>query len=838
MSTGSFKVACPSCEGMVLIKSPALIGKKVECTLCKFPFKVEKPKEAPVKPAVKAKPPAAKPPAAKSPVAKKPAPKEEIEEVEDVEEIEEVGEIEEVVDEPTSKKKRIQEAIKKATKGKIPARKLLQEGDDAEEPTDEAEAKAKRKKKLILLGSLGGVVVVVLGLVTYMLFLRNPKQPPVPPPMAQRPNLPPPVLDETDPDEKPIKPTKQPYVPPVIEDKSTPENVTHLLPAESEQVLHLYAKNLFDRELFPYSVLFDQAGTFRDTDFAGKLGFTLSDLEDVLVAENFSKGPWTFTVLRFQKELDLPRLQKLYDLKAVAKNFKIEYYLARTPNPWFDLLGRMTVSVPEHLRGLTPARTEPLCFRLHDKKTLLVSPENVMQAFLAGRSKTLDAKDNYASLGLAMRSQLDQVERIDDKERLIWSTASDLAASRTASPRLPGLKLQRPKAIWDLSMLLQERSNRLVFMGTSLVQKDRYVFQLRHEFGCGQESDGKELAKDLVEQIYPFLRSMLDLYLKHDVHLSTPTALADEEKKEAPKDKSRFHVEAKEKRVEAHLDLYLNGPAVSEFNPILAAWASAARREVELGVQGKLKTDFASLVAGAMDELPPGAFPRGDPGIGLAQEPGERVSWLAGILPYLGQDAVQKQIDVNLSWRDPRNWAAGRIRIPHFVDPRYPDAAQFSIPPGAPLTFGATHFVGIAGVGYDAADLSRSDPKNVGILGYDGSASRDDVSKGSGLSNTMLFIQIPHEGAGGVSPWIAGGGATLRGVPEKNSVKPFVLGKDKSGAFITHGGKRGTFAAMADGSVRFISEKISDDVFKSLATFRGAPRQDLDAISPLFSEKK
>src|SRR5262245_18330917 len=42
----SFNIPCPSCESSVLIKSDALIGKKVECPKCKYRFTVEDPSEA------------------------------------------------------------------------------------------------------------------------------------------------------------------------------------------------------------------------------------------------------------------------------------------------------------------------------------------------------------------------------------------------------------------------------------------------------------------------------------------------------------------------------------------------------------------------------------------------------------------------------------------------------------------------------------------------------------------------------------------------------------------------------------------------------------------------
>ena len=44
MATGtSFKQECPSCEAMVPIRDPGLIGRKIDCPKCKFRFVVEEP---------------------------------------------------------------------------------------------------------------------------------------------------------------------------------------------------------------------------------------------------------------------------------------------------------------------------------------------------------------------------------------------------------------------------------------------------------------------------------------------------------------------------------------------------------------------------------------------------------------------------------------------------------------------------------------------------------------------------------------------------------------------------------------------------------------------------
>src|SRR5207247_3538580 len=55
----SFKQQCPSCEAMVPIRDPGLIGRKIDCPKCKYRFVVEEPageeEEADEKPAKKGK---------------------------------------------------------------------------------------------------------------------------------------------------------------------------------------------------------------------------------------------------------------------------------------------------------------------------------------------------------------------------------------------------------------------------------------------------------------------------------------------------------------------------------------------------------------------------------------------------------------------------------------------------------------------------------------------------------------------------------------------------------------------------------------------------------------
>jgi hypothetical protein len=132
-----------------------------------------------------------------------------------------------------------------------------------------------------------------------------------------------------------------------------------------------------------------------------------------------------------------------------------------------------------------------------------------------------------------------------------------------------------------------------------------------------------------------------------------------------------------------------------------------------------------------------------------------------------------------------------------------------------------TQFVGVAGVGLDAAEYAADDAsvaRKLGIFGYDRETKLDDLKESR--ANTIALLQVP---AMFRRPWLAGGGATVVGVPEKESIKPFVSTEYQVGDKTVPG----TFAIMADGAVRFIPATIADDAFKALCTI--APKKvDLD----------
>jgi hypothetical protein len=203
--------------------------------------------------------------------------------------------------------------------------------------------------------------------------------------------------------------------------------------------------------------------------------------------------------------------------------------------------------------------------------------------------------------------------------------------------------------------------------------------------------------------------------------------------------------------------------------------------------------------------------------------PSHRVSWMAAVLPHLGKDDLFRQIQRDLPWREERNLKAGSVLVPEFLDPRYPDRTWYAhLDTLGAKVVAATHYVGISGIGLEAGDYKADDPsvaKKLGVFGYERTTSIKDVT--DGLSNTIYVIEVPpnHQ-----RPWIAGGGATIMGVPEQRSIRPFVN---------RHKDKRGAYVVMLDGSVRFIAENVSDDVFKALCTIKGGESiEDLEKVAP------
>ena len=156
--------------------------------------------------------------------------------------------------------------------------------------------------------------------------------------------------------------------------------------------------------------------------------------------------------------------------------------------------------------------------------------------------------------------------------------------------------------------------------------------------------------------------------------------------------------------------------------------------------------------------------------------PYHRMSWMAGLLPYLGQQSVYQKIDWDKSWQDPDNWLAARTVVPQFLDPQYPEHTRCHVAAGPRRRYGGharrRHHRRRPGRRPNIRATTRPTSPSAACSATKAARRSNEIRKGRGLSNTMVMVQIPHDGPGGVAPWIAGGGATLRGVPEKNSIAP------------------------------------------------------------------
>jgi len=221
--------------------------------------------------------------------------------------------------------------------------------------------------------------------------------------------------------------------------------------------------------------------------------------------------------------------------------------------------------------------------------------------------------------------------------------------------------------------------------------------------------------------------------------------------------------------------------------------------------------------------------------MGLQYPPQTRVSLFAEMLPYMGRGALAAWVDRDAEWFNESNMAAAEAWVPELLVPTYPQSAWRAtsrfVADGRVL--GGTNYVAIAGVGRDAARYDPTNPahaKKVGLVGYDwGSDITKDVPDKP--EYTIFLMQTPP---GLSQPWLAGGGATVRGLDETDPMHGF------RHTFGTPGGKPGTFAIMGDGSVRFIPGDIDPKILLAMATRAGG--EDISAVidkaAPLVSSPK
>jgi len=186
--------------------------------------------------------------------------------------------------------------------------------------------------------------------------------------------------------------------------------------------------------------------------------------------------------------------------------------------------------------------------------------------------------------------------------------------------------------------------------------------------------------------------------------------------------------------------------------------------------------------------FPPGALPKA----GL--KPEERLSWQVALLPYLEQAPLYNRLDTKAGWNQGANEAQVATDVEVFLHP--------TVPRGVP---GGTNYVGIAGLGVEGPTLDAKNPK-AGMFAYDKPRTFPQITDGT--SNTAMIAETNR-----VAPWAQGGPGTIRPL----TVEPYINGPDGIGGVSVGGANIG----MADGSVRFVSDKIDPKVMEAITTIAG-----------------
>lgn len=196
-----------------------------------------------------------------------------------------------------------------------------------------------------------------------------------------------------------------------------------------------------------------------------------------------------------------------------------------------------------------------------------------------------------------------------------------------------------------------------------------------------------------------------------------------------------------------------------------------------------------------------GALPFGAADASLLP-PETRLSWIATLLPYYDHLDWHDELNFARSWNDAANSRVTRRPLESVINPALgPSATKAGFP--------VTHYVGLAGVGPDAALLEPTDPR-AGVFGHRRQVGFSQM--GDGASNTIAVMGASSK----LGAWASGGDATVRSLTQR----PYINGPDGFGS----GQPNGMLAGMADGSVRFLSSDIDPAVLEALATMNGGEK--------------
>ncbi|MBX9584417.1 MAG: DUF1559 domain-containing protein [Gemmataceae bacterium] len=196
--------------------------------------------------------------------------------------------------------------------------------------------------------------------------------------------------------------------------------------------------------------------------------------------------------------------------------------------------------------------------------------------------------------------------------------------------------------------------------------------------------------------------------------------------------------------------------------------------------------------------------------------PDGRLSWFVDVLPGFDQrrqpdlEQIVAGIDRGRPWAADANQHIATFSLKTLLCPGNPPAPDGRSP--AP-----TCYVGIAGLGADAASIAlppapTAVPPRAGCFRYDSPTPFDRIA--DGLSQSLLL----GERSGDLGPWLRGGPATVRGLDDARGALPLVAAGGQFGGNHPFGSNW----AFADGSARFVTDRVDPKVLYGLATIAGA----------------
>jgi hypothetical protein len=863
-AASAFKIKCPSCEAMVMIRDSNLIGKKVDCPKCKFRFVIEAPAES-----------------SEADVAADSAKQNS-------------------VGTAAKEKTKAGDAASKAGMKKMPPKPAETEG-EGEKKT----AKSKSTMTLIVGGGIG--VLAILVLVVYFMFFGDDS--PTPKPAGGTKGI---TAGKTNPEQKknletvkagdpkagktdPGQPAK---VTPVIEQPVDPvtADITNLLPEDSQLVMRVDGKQFLDTPIG--GVFFDDASESAPA-FQRWMGFGGGDVERFACAVT-QEGAF-FGVVRLNKNLKLDELKLAMELDPTPKIIKNRELWTIKSNELFTMLGDyLAHKIKDYRLPLPkPAGSRTFALALIDPKTLVFGDQLALDRFLEANLKRkfqMVYVPADAPAPVAPKAEEKKTDPKGAKKAKMAEPKPDEAnapGSSTTNPSFlsvdPGLKIM-------INQLDTER-NCVLALAVKIPDSDQPGANLFKQYGKGYGLDVVSLPKTPVVGLavrqmddsklnaaaaieYPLAADVLAY--AQNLQIAAQLAIALTAVFKVPIRSTTGDPNAKDmvtpvipppktgKRPKKNDPNMINPdepppPATSTVSlgasdrylviTLDIDWKPVYSQQISNSIRSKidLLKGEALMMAGQAfwhslpvainrieksGTIPFAAYPRPVDAsrFGVPYRPEQRVSWMVEMLPYLGYEGLSRKIKRDRAWNyenpaeGESNLLAGSAWIPEFLShdsPNWAWRAHVSDGAGHDVDLGATNFVGITGVGMDAGNYPDTPEyaKRLGLFGNDRQTKIADVVAADGLSNTIFMIEVPPTIQ---RPWIRGGGATAQGVPETGSIKPFVSA--------TKNGKRGTYVLMADGSIRFISETIDDEVFKALATYKGGEK--IDNIDQIASPEK